>query len=82
MRDALISAVRTGVQAVVALVVAWLAGFDIFVDADALTIVLTGVGVSIVTLALRWAEANAPPWLTTVLSLGATRHGPNYTPNN
>ena len=81
MRDMLIASVRTGVQTIVTVAVAWLAGFDVFVNADALTVVLTGVAVSIVTLVLRWVEANAPPWLTAILSLGTTNTGPTYGSN-
>lgn len=78
MREYIVAAVRTGVQSIVAIVVATLAGFDIFVDANALTVVLTGIGVSIVTLALRWIESNTPDWVTRVLSLGVSSNGPTY----
>ena len=78
MRDNIIAAVRTGIQALVASLVAWAAGFDIFVDANALSVVLVGIGVSIVTLILRWLESRLP-WLTPILSLGSTKSGPTYS---
>lgn len=77
MRQYIIAAVRTGVQALAALLVAWLANLDIVVDFDALSVALISVGVGVVTLILRWLETKFP-WLTPWLSLGVSKTGPTY----
>ncbi len=78
MRQYIIAAVRTGMQALAALIVAWLINFDIMVDLDALSVVLIAVGVGVVTLVLRWLESKIP-WLAMILSLGTTKSGPTYS---
>ena len=78
MRDLLIAAIRTGVQALIGLfaTVPWLDGLGIN---NELETVLVAVGVGVVTLVLRWLEEKLP-WLTVVLSLGTSKTGPSYTP--
>ena len=78
MRQYIVAAVRTGMQALATLVVAWLANLDILVDLDAVSVVLIAVGVSVITLLLGWVET-ALPWLTPILSLGTAKSGPTYT---
>lgn len=77
MRDMLIAAVRTGVQALVGLfaTVPWLS--DLGLNSE-LETVLVAVGVGLVTLVLRWLEGRFA-WLTPILSLGTSKIGPSYT---
>lgn len=77
MRQYIIAAVRTGVQALVGLLVAWLVTVNITVDQDALLLVLDGLIIGAVTLVLRWVETKFP-WLTPWLSLGVSKTGPTY----
>lgn len=77
MSQYIITAVRTGVQALVGLLVAWLLTAGITIDQDALLLVVDGLVIGAVTLLLRWLEARLP-WLTPWLSLGTTKTGPTY----
>lgn len=76
MRDTLIAAIRTGVQAIIGLLatVPWLNDLGINVQLEAL---LTALGVALVTLILNWLEKKLP-WLTPILSLGATKSTATY----
>lgn len=76
MRDLLIAAVRTGVQALIGLfaTVPWLGELGINAELET---VLVAVGVGVVTLVLRWLEGRLP-WLTPILSLGTSKTGPSY----
>lgn len=76
MKDLLIAAVRTGVQALIGLLATVPFVNDLGVNTQ-LEAVFTAVGVAVVTLVLRWLETRLP-WLVTILSLGTSKAGPTY----
>lgn len=76
MKDLLIAAVRTGVQALIGLLATVPFVNDLGVNTQ-LEAVFTAVGVAVVTLVLRWLETRLP-WLVTILSLGTSKAGPSY----
>lgn len=76
MKDLLIAAVRTGVQALIGLLATVPFVNDLGVNTQ-LEAVFTAVGVAVVTLVLRWLETRLP-WLVTILSLGTSKDGPSY----
>lgn len=76
MKDSMIAAVRTGVQAIVGLLVSvpFIAGLDVARELESL---LAAVAIAVVTLVLNWAQQRLP-WLGKILSLGLSGSGPSY----
>lgn len=76
MKDSMIAAVRTGVQAIVGLLVSvpFIAGLDVARELESL---LAAVAIAVVTLVLNWAQQRLP-WLGKILSLGLSDSGPSY----
>lgn len=76
MRDTLVAAIRTGVQAIIGLLVGvpFIASLDIATEVEA---ILMAVAVAVVTLVLNFLEKKLP-WLTPILSLGATKSTATY----
>lgn len=76
MRQALIAAIRTGIQAVIAALVAWLVGQGIDVPAEwaeATILLLLGIVVFLLNKAgEKW------PWINQLLSLGLSPSTPTY----
>lgn len=60
MSNELIRIVRTLVQAVVAMAVAWLAARGIDIDVDVAMIALFPIVMAVVTAAVQWASQKAP----------------------
>lgn len=77
MRDLITGAVRTAVQGLATLVVAWLVQINVNIDADALNAVLFPVALGVVTIVLNWLQAKFP-WLAKVFSLGLSKATPSY----
>ena len=83
MNNKLIAIRRTVVNAVVGLVLAWLANLGIDIDGDALTLVLDGLVIGLWYVLSNWLLTVSPEWLTKVLALftgGAVT--PTYTGTN
>ncbi len=72
----LTAAIRTGVQALVALLLSVPFIADLGVAAQ-LEAILMAVATAVVTLMLRWLEGKFP-WLVKIFSLGTSSTGPSY----
>ena len=72
----LTAAIRTGVQALVALLlsVPFIADLGVAQQIEA---ILLAVATAVVTLILRWLETRFP-WLAKIFSLGTSSSGPTY----
>jgi hypothetical protein len=77
LRQVIISAVRTGVQAAVGLAAAWLLQRGVDIDQDALLAAVDAGIIGAVTLLMRYAEEKLPV-LRWVFSLGLTSAVPSY----
>lgn len=77
MRDLITAAVRTGVVALVTIVVDRLARVGITVDPTALDAVLMAVAIGAVNLGLNFLQGKFP-WVGSIVSLGLSKESPKY----
>lgn len=77
MRDIVIAAIRTTVQAGVVAAAAYFTGLGFDVDPTALEAAVLPIVVGLVTLVLNWLQTKFP-WIGSILSLGASKSTPSY----